>query len=83
MPGAESVSGERIVLVVQSWSSECGSCGFGRGGWAASPALKDPPKEPLTPQSRVCNGCGKRFTHIENVYAWEGPVPIPADEEAA
>jgi hypothetical protein len=74
---------ERVVLIVQAWSSECESCGYGKGGWTSSPALEDPPREPLTPQSRVCNGCGQRFTHVHDVYSLAGPVEITPEDAAA
>lgn len=57
-----------VRLIVQQCHTECGACRYGRGGWAGSPALKGKPI--LTPESRECPGCGARFTHIENVYAW-------------
>lgn len=56
-----------VTLTVNDWTTECGACGYGRGGWAASPARKGLPI--LTPTSRTCHGCGKRFTHVANLHA--------------
>jgi hypothetical protein len=52
---------EHHELVVHGWHTECGTCGYGRGGWGSSPALKGEPI--LTPESTVCHGCGVTFTH--------------------
>lgn len=60
---------EPTQLVIESWSTSCGDCGYGAGGWAASPALKGLPV--LHPDSRECPGCGVRFTHSLNVYTSE------------
>lgn len=56
-------------LVINAWSTECGECGYGRGGWAASPALKGLPI--LTPESQTCHGCGAVFTESVDVYTGE------------
>lgn len=66
-----------VVLRVESWSTSCGACGYGRGGWAASPAREGKPI--LTPTSRRCHGCGAIFTHALNVYTGE-KVPRSADD---
>lgn len=68
------MSDERIVLVVHGWSTECGACGYGEGGWASNrnPALQGKPI--LGPDSTVCHGCGKAFTHKSLLYG--EPVPI-------
>lgn len=66
------------LLIVDSWHTECGECGYGQGGWASSPALQG--KTPLNPESRVCHGCGVEFTEVLDVYAAHTPRPI---EEAA
>ncbi len=50
------------TLEVHGWHSQCGECGYGRGGWAASPAYEGKPV--LGPDSRVCHGCGVVFTHV-------------------
>jgi hypothetical protein len=69
-----------VVLIVQMWHTECSSCGYGRGGWPSSPAREG--KEILGPESRVCHGCGERFTHAE--YPYEGRFfALGAEEEAA
>jgi hypothetical protein len=57
------------TLIIQAWTSECGACGHGRGGWASSPALKGKPI--LTPESTVCPECGVHFTESLNVYTGE------------
>jgi hypothetical protein len=72
-----------VVLEVHGWHTQCGDCGYGRGGWAASPALKNPPGEPLSPDSRVCHGCGKAFTHVLNIYTDLAPRPIEPEATAS
>ena len=54
-------------LVIGAWHTECGDCGYGCGGWMASPALRGKPI--LTPESRECPGCGVCFTHSLDVYS--------------
>lgn len=54
------------TLIVGGWSTEC-SCGYGAGGWAASPALKGQPV--LGPESTECPGCGEQFTETRHLYA--------------
>lgn len=54
------------TLVVHGWSTECGGCGYGGGGWRNSPALKDKPI--LTPDSTECPGCGARFIGAEDDF---------------
>lgn len=49
-------------LIVHDWSTECGVCGYGKGGWAASPALEGKPI--LTPESTECPSCEAEFTDI-------------------
>lgn len=56
------------TLIVQQWSTECGACGYGAGGWAASPILKDPDAVILTPSSKVCPSCGASFTSVHHPY---------------
>jgi hypothetical protein len=64
-------SPDRIaVRVIQSWSTECGECGYGRGGWAGGPARDG--KIPLTTSSPVCHGCGVVFTHERYGYCYPG-----------
>lgn len=66
---------DEIVLEIHGWHTECGACGYGRGGWASSPALDDKPV--LTPEYRgECYGCGQTFTHVLNVYDINGAQPI-------
>lgn len=67
---------DRTILLVTRCHSECASCQYGRGGWASSPALDGKPV--LTPESRECPGCGRTFTHKQDVYSIEGPVLIEA-----
>jgi hypothetical protein len=57
---------EQVVRIVGGWSTECGSCKYGKGGWAASPAREG--KELLSTDSPVCHGCGKAFTHELRPY---------------
>jgi transposase-like protein len=54
---------EMVIRRIGGWHTECGSCGYGRGGWAASPAREG--KVPLSTDSPVCHGCGRTFTHEE------------------
>jgi hypothetical protein len=54
------------LLVISGWHTECGECGYGRGGWASSPAREGKPI--LTPESETCHGCGVTFTDREDVY---------------
>ena len=54
------------VLEIHGWHSQCGSCGYGRGGWSASPARDGKPI--LTPTSTVCHGCGEQFTERREMY---------------
>lgn len=78
---------DRKILVVDRWHTECGECGYGRGGWASSPAREGNPI--LTPESRVCYGCNCVFTHVDDAYSMKPPQPvepvrpIPPDEMAA
>lgn len=66
-------------LVVQRWSTECGGCGHGRGGWASSPARKGLPI--LTPESRECPGCNVVFARRVDPYG--GTITILPSEDAA
>lgn len=50
-----------VPLVVHGWHTECGRCGYGSGGWPAAFNGQDTPI--LTPESTVCHGCGRTFTH--------------------
>lgn len=77
------MSDERVVREIHGYHTQCGTrvlggfkdgCGYGAGGWAASPAREG--KMPLFTSSEVCHGCGRRFTHTQNVYADIEPVPI-------
>ena len=61
-----------IVLEVHGWHTCCGSCGYGGGGWADSPANKSLPI--LTADSPHCHGCGRTFTHR---------LTVPTGERAA
>lgn len=65
-----------ITLIVQRWHTECGSCGYGAGGYTSSPALEGKPI--LTPESDVCHGCGETFTHTMDPYKSLEPEPIGA-----
>lgn len=67
------------TLIIDAWHTECGSCGYGRGGWTASPRLEGKPI--LTPESRECHGCGVRFTRTINLYAGESVDLTVAAEE--
>lgn len=51
--------------LVKDWTTEC-SCGYGRGGWASSPALKGLPI--ITRETTHCPGCGEEFTEQYGVY---------------
>lgn len=53
------------TLVVCNWHTECGNCGYGRGGYMAAAAGKDTP--PLGPDSEQCPGCGEKFTETSRV----------------
>jgi hypothetical protein len=66
-------------LVVEDWHTECGACGYGGGGWTGSPA--DEGRPILTPESRVCPGCGVAFLRVVDVCA--GVVSRPAVDDAA
>lgn len=54
------------TLEVHGWHTQCGECGYGRGGWAGGPAREGKPI--LGPGSRVCHGCGVEFTHKHLIY---------------
>ena len=56
-------------LVVQLWSTECGSCGYGRGGWAGSPAREGKPILSPNMIGEKCPGCGEEFTEAESPYS--------------
>lgn len=43
-------------LVVESWSSDCGVCGYGGVRWSGG--------TPVTPDSTECPSCGVKFTHV-------------------
>ena len=74
-----SASSAMAELIVEDWHSECGSCGYGAGGWLEPPA--DDGDAILTPGSRTCPGCGVMFTRVIDVCA--GTVrPLPVDEAA-
>lgn len=47
------------LRAVHGWHTECSACGYGGGGWTASPALEGKPI--ITPTSEECPGCGARF----------------------
>jgi hypothetical protein len=66
-------------LNVEPWHTECGACGYGIGGWLESPA--DQGKPILGPDSRVCPGCGARFTRVIDECA--GTVTLLPMSEAA
>ena len=76
-----------IELVIHGWSTECGACGYGSGGWASStnPALEGKPI--LAPGSTVCHGCGETFTHVRREYHgasnYGQAVPISEEDVAA
>lgn len=70
------VDPDKPTLVIDAWHSECGACGYGRGGYTASPALEGLPI--LTPGSTSCPGCDVVFTHRLNVYTDREPQPIIA-----
>ena len=69
-----------ITLEVHGWHTQCGACGYGRGGWAGGPAREGKPI--LGPDSRVCHGCGETFTHTLNVYRDREPQPITTPRAA-
>lgn len=49
-------------LLVHGWNSQCGTCKYGGESWADFPAGSI-----LTPESKVCPGCGVIFTHIRTL----------------
>lgn len=67
-------------LIVQNWHTECGECGYGRGGWAGSPAREGKPV--LEPDSRICPGCGVAFTERELLCTIDRRIEV-IDEAAA
>lgn len=67
------------VLEVHGWHTQCGACGYGRGGWASSPAREGKPI--LTPESKVCHGCGERFTEVREMYMRSAAIPPERAEE--
>lgn len=77
-PRADSEHDE-ILLEVHGWHTQCGHCRYGRGGWAGGPAREGKPI--LTPESRVCHGCGQAFTHVVEQYS--GKVIVLPREDAA
>jgi hypothetical protein len=78
--GAADPDPHQVVRIVQRWHTECGSCGYGRGGWSASPALRG--GDPIFVDSPRCPGCGKTFTHELDPYSRDGVMPIPSDAPA-
>jgi hypothetical protein len=54
------------ILEVHGWHTQCGECGYGRGGWPSSPANQGKPI--LVPESKECPGCKAIFTHICHEY---------------
>ena len=55
------------TLLVHSWNTQCGGCGYGGESWACSPALKGKPI--LGPESTECPECGAKFTvGVEKPY---------------
>ena len=74
------MSDEDRILEVHGWHTQCGVCGYGRGGWASSPARDGKPI--LTPASRTCHGCGATFTAVVDVNRGTTTV-LSATSEAA
>lgn len=70
-----------VTLIIDGWHTECGACGYGHGGWAASPALEGKPI--LTPSSRTCHGCGAAFTESLSVYTGERVLLGQPESKAA
>ena len=70
----------RAILEIHGWHTQCGVCGYGRGGWAGGPANEGKPI--LTPDSRACHGCGVTFTHTSSPYSMK-VEPIEPIERAA
>lgn len=56
------------TLEVHGWHTQCGACGYGRGGWAGSPAREGKPI--LTPESTECPGCGVVFTETSDATGY-------------
>jgi hypothetical protein len=57
-------------LIVSGWHTECGECGYGRGGpygWGP----EGPPHGVLGPDSKICVNpdCKVEFTKVEETYA--------------
>lgn len=77
------MSAPAVILAVHGWHTECESCGYGKGGpyGAMNPARRGEPI--LTPESTVCHGCGRTFTHVQDVYSLGAPKPIEPSERAA
>ena len=77
----EGRESERPVphLIVEAWHTECGACGYGDRGWVEPPASMGNPI--LTPESRVCPGCGVTFVRVVNVHARTTSL-VPVDEAA-
>ena len=78
--GHRLVEERRVILEVHGWHTQCGACGYGRGGWAGGPANEGKPI--LTPGSRTCHGCGAAFTHVFTPYGNKLTV-LPAQEAEA
>jgi hypothetical protein len=71
-----------ILLVVHGWSTECGACGYGAGGWASArnPALEGKPI--LGPDSTICHGCDETFTHVSTLGSTPAPIADLGQEAA-
>lgn len=57
------------VLIVCNWHTEC-SCGYNRGSYMdrANKSVEWQAANPvLTPDSKVCPGCGEEFTSEERL----------------
>lgn len=70
------MAAECVVREIHGWHTECSSCGYGSGGWRASPALQGLPI--LNTSSRTCPGCGATFTHTATVA---GPYMHPGGHQ--
>jgi hypothetical protein len=74
-----STGARTLDLLVEDWHTECGACGYGAGGYTGSPAEEGKPI--LTPESRLCPGCGVAFVRIVDTCA-RTVSPLAADEAA-